>query len=104
MKFGRHWLFGIAAAALTLAVAAGCASSERMVRMSGGVLDSYSAPQKHRLRSEKSRKLSQHARARDERDVALDHRECRHGRHLADRVEPLQERREVELRERHLRS
>ena len=54
------------AAALAFAVA-GCASSERMMRMSGGVLDTYSAPQKHRLRSEKSRKLSEHARARDER-------------------------------------
>ena len=65
MKFGRRWLC-CGAAALALGIA-GCASSERMVRMSGGVLDTYSAPQKHRLRSEKSRKLSEHARARDER-------------------------------------
>ena len=29
----------------------GCASSERMARLSGGVVREYSAPQKHRLRS-----------------------------------------------------
>ena len=31
----------------------GCASSERMARLSGGVVQEYSAPRKHRLRSEK---------------------------------------------------
>ena len=41
-----------------------CASSERMVRMSGGVLDSYSIPEKHRLRSEKFRKTEQSAGSR----------------------------------------
>ena len=46
-----------AAAAVLLLTA--CASSERMIRMSGGVLDSYSIPEKHRLRSEKFRKTEQ---------------------------------------------
>lgn len=41
-----------------------CASSERMVRMSGGVLDSYSIPEKHRLRSEKFRKTEQNTGSR----------------------------------------
>ena len=31
----------------------GCASSERMARLSGGVVQEYSAPQDHRLRSMK---------------------------------------------------
>ena len=43
---------------------ASCASSERMVRMSGGVIDSYSIPEKHRLRSEKFRKTEQNAGSR----------------------------------------
>ncbi len=34
-------------------LAGGCASSERMARLSGGVVNEYSAPQSHRLRSEK---------------------------------------------------
>ena len=41
-----------------------CASSERMIRMSGGVLDSYSIPEKHRLRSEKFRKTEQNTGSR----------------------------------------
>ena len=32
---------------------AGCASSERMNRMSGGVFQEYSAPKSYRIRSEK---------------------------------------------------
>ena len=35
----------------------GCASSERAFRMSGGVLDSYSAPKSYRTRSEKFQKM-----------------------------------------------
>ena len=53
--------------ALLLLTAAGCASSDRMVRMSGGVFDEYSAPKSSRLRSEKyqrvSRELSSSSRA-----------------------------------------
>ncbi|MBE6359018.1 MAG: hypothetical protein E7057_07225 [Lentisphaerae bacterium] len=37
---------------------AGCASSDRMFRMSGGVLDEYSAPKTVRVRSAKYQKLS----------------------------------------------
>ena len=45
------------ALAATLAAAlAGCASSERMARMSGGVVQEYSAPSKQRIRSEKFQK------------------------------------------------
>ncbi|MBR2344943.1 MAG: hypothetical protein IKA71_04070 [Lentisphaeria bacterium] len=39
-------------------LAAGCASSDRIVRMSGGVLDEYSAPSGIRIRSEKYQKVS----------------------------------------------
>lgn len=42
-----------AGAALALALAAGCASSDRMARMSGGVVSEYSAPSKLRMRSAK---------------------------------------------------
>lgn len=38
---------------------AGCASTDRMVRMSGGVFDEYSAPKSTRIRSEKYQKISQ---------------------------------------------
>ncbi len=38
---------------LALLLLSGCASSERMTRMSGGVIDEYSAPKSHRMRSEK---------------------------------------------------
>ena len=44
---------------VSLLLLCSCASSERMVRMSGGVLDSYSIPEKHRRRSEKFRKMEQ---------------------------------------------
>ena len=37
----------------------GCASSERAFRMSGGVLDTYSAPKSFRTRSEKFQKMDQ---------------------------------------------
>ena len=37
----------------------GCASSERAFRMSGGVLDTYSAPKSYRTRSEKFQKMDQ---------------------------------------------
>ena len=40
----------------TLLFFSGCASSERLSRLSGGVVQEYSAPQKHRLRSEKFQK------------------------------------------------
>ena len=40
----------------------GCASSERMSRMSGGVIQEYSAPQSKRIRSEKFQK---HTKARE---------------------------------------
>ena len=36
----------------------GCASSERMFRMSGGILDEYSAPKSARLRSGKYQQVS----------------------------------------------
>ena len=39
-------------------IVAGCASSDRMFRMSGGVLDEYSAPKSSRIRSEKYQKMS----------------------------------------------
>ena len=48
----------IAAAVVLAAVSAGCASSDRMVRMSGGVFDEYSAPKSSRIRSEKYQKVS----------------------------------------------
>lgn len=41
-----------------LLLIAGCASTDRMVRMSGGVLDEYSAPKSSRLRSQKYQKVS----------------------------------------------
>jgi hypothetical protein len=45
----------------------GCASSERMSRMSGGVLQEYSAPQDRRIRSEKFQKhTKQHEKARSD--------------------------------------
>lgn len=50
----------------------GCASSERMARMSGGVVDSYSVPQKHRIRSEKYRKVADYAHGRDNAKATLD--------------------------------
>ena len=43
---------------LFLVLLCGCASTDRMIRMSGGVLDEYSAPRKTRLRSEKYQNLS----------------------------------------------
>ena len=58
----RAYNFLPAAAAVLLL--SSCASSERMVRMSGGVLDSYSIPEKHRLRSEKFQKTEQNAGSR----------------------------------------
>ena len=45
----------LSAGLLSALLLTSCASSERMVRMSGGVIDSYSIPEKHRLRSEKYR-------------------------------------------------
>ena len=44
--------------ALFLLLIAGCASTDRMVRMSGGVFDEYSAPKSSRLRSQKYQKVS----------------------------------------------
>ena len=56
--------------ALTVASAAGwwgCASSERMARMSGGVIQEYSAPQSRRIRSEKFQKHTKsHEKARQD--------------------------------------
>ena len=49
--FGR--LMAVSAAALALC---GCASSERMNRMSGGVIQEYSAPQSKRIRSKRFQK------------------------------------------------
>ena len=43
-------------AALLTAAWWGCASSERMSRMSGGVIQEYSAPRSHRIRSERFQK------------------------------------------------
>lgn len=45
--------FMIIPAALLALLLSSCASSERLTRMSGGVLDEYSAPKQYRLRSEK---------------------------------------------------
>ncbi len=39
--------------AIPLLLLCGCASSDRMVRMSGGIIEEYSAPKSFRLRSEK---------------------------------------------------
>ncbi|MBE6389837.1 MAG: hypothetical protein E7043_06660 [Lentisphaerae bacterium] len=50
----RVWLAGL----ILLMVTSGCASSDRMVRMSGGVFEEYSAPKSSRLRSEKYQKVS----------------------------------------------
>ena len=41
-----------------LLMISGCASTDRMLRMSGGVLDEYSAPRKSRIRSEKYQSVS----------------------------------------------
>ena len=46
-------------AALALLFIAGCASSERMARLSGGVIDEYSVPKSYRVRSEKYMKVTQ---------------------------------------------
>ena len=43
---------------LLLLAIAGCASTDRMARMSGGVFDEYSAPRSSRIRSEKYQKVS----------------------------------------------
>lgn len=43
---------------LVCLIVAGCASTDRMTRMSGGVFDEYSAPKSSRIRSEKYQKLS----------------------------------------------
>lgn len=43
---------------LLMMVLAGCASSDRMARMSAGVFDEYSAPKSSRIRSEKYQKMS----------------------------------------------
>ncbi|MBQ9088078.1 MAG: hypothetical protein IJY46_04775 [Lentisphaeria bacterium] len=43
--------------ACILSLIGGCASSERALRMSGGILDSYSAPKSFRTRSEKFQKM-----------------------------------------------
>ncbi|MBO5667679.1 MAG: hypothetical protein J6S43_00980 [Lentisphaeria bacterium] len=43
---------------MLLILSSGCASSDRMVRMSGGILDEYSAPKSSRIRSEKYQKIS----------------------------------------------
>ncbi|MBR2720257.1 MAG: hypothetical protein IKB74_02880 [Lentisphaeria bacterium] len=43
---------------LLMTVLAGCASSDRMVRMSAGVFEEYSAPKSSRIRSEKYQKMS----------------------------------------------
>ena len=43
---------------LVLLLTAGCASSDRMVRMSGGVFDEYKAPPSYRVRSERFRQKS----------------------------------------------
>ncbi len=43
---------------LLMTVLAGCASSDRMARMSAGVFDEYSAPKSSRIRSEKYQKMS----------------------------------------------
>ena len=50
----KHFLSILGIVILT----AGCASSDRMVRMSGGVLGEYSAPSSYRIRSEKYQKMS----------------------------------------------
>lgn len=42
-------------------ILSGCASSERAFRMSGGVLDTYSAPKSFRTRSDKFRKIEQNS-------------------------------------------
>ena len=52
---------------------AGCASSDRMVRMSGGVFDEYSVPKSSRIRSEKYQKMSREfssSRRANKMDVA----------------------------------
>ena len=43
---------------LVLLLTAGCASSDRMVRMSGGVFDEYKAPPSYRVRSERFQQKS----------------------------------------------
>lgn len=59
-----------------LLLAAGCASSDRMLRMSGGVLDEYSVPKSSRIRSEKyqriSRKIASPARSNKVRIAGMD--------------------------------
>ncbi len=45
--------------ALICILAAGCASTDRMLRMSGGVLDEYSVPQSSRIRSDKYQKVTE---------------------------------------------
>jgi len=49
-----------------LTLLCGCASSERMGRMSGGVFGSYGEPKAHRIRSEKYRKIADYGHGRDE--------------------------------------
>ncbi|MBE6355881.1 MAG: hypothetical protein E7058_02055 [Lentisphaerae bacterium] len=59
-----------------LLLVAGCASSDRMFRMSGGVFDEYSVPAKSRIRSEKyqavSRQINSPARANKIQVAGLD--------------------------------
>ena len=43
-----------------LLLCCGCASSDRMLRMSGGVLEEYSVPKSSRLRAEKYQRVSSH--------------------------------------------
>ena len=63
MKINSLWIF----AGIVLLTVAGCASSERMMRISGGVVDEYSAPASYRIRSKKfqavNRKFSTPERA-----------------------------------------
>ena len=52
----NFYLYGlIISLAITLC---GCASSERMTRLSGGVVDEYSAPKSYRIRSQKYQKVT----------------------------------------------
>lgn len=59
LSAGTKNVFVLLASCLLAALCvAGCASSDRMARMSGGVIDEYSAPKSSRIRSEKYQKVS----------------------------------------------
>ena len=55
MKIDGLWIF----AGIVLLTVAGCASSERMNRISGGVIEEYSAPASYRIRSKKFQAVNQ---------------------------------------------